>query len=122
VKSGIHANRVRHIPTKPESGSESPFHCDLNALTSEQRLVHADLTERLVAAILEKRELDEGFAFRVDAEKTPPDAIGQWIEMERKCCPFFGFRMDVQPERGAIWLQLSGRAGVKEFIRAELKV
>jgi hypothetical protein len=104
------------------SGIESPFHCDLYALTSEQRLVHAELTARLVAGILEKRELAEGFAFRVDAEKVPPDAIGQWIELERKCCPFFGFRMDVEPERGAIWLQLNGRAGVKEFIRAELKV
>ena len=100
---------------------ESPFHCDLHSFTSEQRLVHADLTARLVAAILEKRELAEGFAFRLDAEKAPPDVIGQWIELERKCCPFFGFRLDVEPERGAIWLQLNGRVGVKDFIRAELK-
>jgi hypothetical protein len=101
---------------------ESSFQCDLYSLTDEQRLVHADLTARLVAAVLEKRELAEGFAFRVDAEKVPLDAIGQWIELERKCCPFFGFRMEIEPERGAIWLQLNGRVGVKEFIRAELKL
>jgi hypothetical protein len=101
---------------------DSPFHCDLYSLTNEQRLVHPDLTARLVAAVLEKRELAEGFQFRLDAEKVPVNAIGEWIELERKCCPFFGFQVEIEPEHGAIWLQLNGRTGVKEFIQAEFKL
>jgi hypothetical protein len=42
------------------------------------------------------------------------------IPKERLCCPFFGFTLRVEPERGALWLSLTGREGVKPFIRAEI--
>ena len=36
--------------------------------------------------------------------------------MERKCCPFFDFGIEVARESGPVWLRLSGRRGVKDFL------
>lgn len=44
----------------------------------------------------------------------------EFISLERLCCPFFGFALDVAPEGGALWLSLTGRDGVKPFIAAEI--
>ncbi|HKI03210.1 MAG TPA: hypothetical protein VKK31_14630 [Thermoanaerobaculia bacterium] len=43
-----------------------------------------------------------------------------FITKERLCCPFFGFALQVEPEGGALWLNLTGRQGVKPFIVAEI--
>jgi hypothetical protein len=44
--------------------------------------------------------------------------LAEWISFERKCCPFFKFEIELEPESGPVWLSLTGRAGVKEFILA----
>jgi len=41
-------------------------------------------------------------------------------QAERLCCPFFGFGLRIKPEGGAVWLSLTGRDGIKPFIRAEI--
>ena len=54
----------------------------------------------------------------------PPEGslvrVAEFIELERRCCPFFRFELEVQDEGGAAWLRLTGRMGVKQFIAAEL--
>ncbi|MGI9167336.1 MAG: hypothetical protein ACR2G5_13325 [Pyrinomonadaceae bacterium] len=44
----------------------------------------------------------------------------EFIALERLCCPFFGFAVEVEREGGAVWLILTGREGVKPFIIAEI--
>src|SRR5438034_1441692 len=46
--------------------------------------------------------------------------VAEFIELERRCCPFFRFELEVQDEGRAAWLRLTGRMGVKQFIAAEL--
>ncbi len=42
--------------------------------------------------------------------------LAEWVSFERKCCPFFEFRIEVAPKSGPVWLSLTGRAGVKDFL------
>ena len=44
----------------------------------------------------------------------------EFISLERLCCPFFGFELQVKREGGSVWLSLTGRDGVKPFIMAEI--
>jgi hypothetical protein len=44
---------------------------------------------------------------------------GAWIALERQCCPFFDFQVEVHPGDSGYVMSLKGRAGVKEFIRAD---
>lgn len=50
------------------------------------------------------------------------DMVTQFVARERLCCPFLKFVVVVTPEPGNVELRLSGPAGAKEFIRAELRL
>ena len=43
----------------------------------------------------------------------------KWVAGERLCCPFFDIDVHVEREGGSLWLRLTGREGVKQFIRAD---
>ena len=96
------------------------FHCNLHGLTPAQRIEHGALMLRLKLAIGQRRELDDGFAFEVDTHRLDLPSLARWVELERGCCPFFHFSIDVGPDTGATWLRLTGAPGVKELVRAEL--
>ena len=71
----------------------------------------------MLGAIQEKRELPEGYAFRL-----PPDnlsAVAEWVAFERKCCPFFTFVLEQSSDVGPLWLRITGPKGVKVFMREE---
>jgi hypothetical protein len=98
-----------------------PFHaCNLNAFTVDERIRYTALSEELHNAIVEKRELDEGFAFRISHSQLPPSGIVEWIALEQKCCPFATFELRFEPDQGPVWLHLSGGRTVKNIIRHEL--
>ncbi len=58
------------------------------------------------------------FSFPADAETFRLAA--EWIAGERLCCPFFDIELKAERENGALWIRLSGRPGVKQFIQADL--
>ncbi len=40
---------------------------------------------------------------------------------ERLCCPFFDLALRIDREGGPVWLRLTGRKGVKDFITTEFR-
>ena len=60
------------------------------------------------------------YAFRFQNEEHLLTQVTEFIVHERLCCPVFGFAVEVEPEGGAVWFRLTGRDGVKPFIRIEL--
>jgi hypothetical protein len=48
--------------------------------------------------------------------------IAEWVTLERLCCPFFNFELDVNQGDNSVWLKLTGREGVKQFIEADFGV
>jgi hypothetical protein len=99
---------------------ESPFACDMTAITQEQRGPHLAIIEKLFGAIESIRELPNGYAFTLRNDADTLLAAAEFIALERLCCPFFGFGLEIEREGGAIWLSLTGREGVKSFIMAEI--
>jgi hypothetical protein len=98
--------------------TQSPLACDLTAIEPAQRAAHEALGAYLVKeSAQERRELPDGYAFRFAAEQYAE--ITAFIANERLCCPFFHFALDVMPDRGPIWLHLTGREGVKALLAAE---
>ena len=98
--------------------ADSHFACNLGAFTPAERTAHAAQSRKLFAAVLEQRELPDGLAFRL-----PPAALATaagWVDLERKCCPFFTFELAVARGEGPVWLRITGAEGVKAFLRDEL--
>ena len=100
------------------SGSGAGFTCNLNAMTKDERVQHATLAAELFAAVQERKELSNGYALRLSVERWLDAA--RWADLERKCCPFFAFELELESHGGPLWLRIRGAEGVKAFIREEL--
>jgi len=97
-------------------GSESALACELDAISATDRPRYNELRRMLAAAIAGRRELPDGIAIQISTERMELAQLAEWISFERKCCPFFEFKIDVAPKSGPVWLSLTGRPGVKEFL------
>jgi hypothetical protein len=110
----------REIPAQQPAGTtESGLTCNINGIPSHERARYVRLAEALRQAIEQKRELSDGFAFQMDTKQIATCQLIEWIELERLCCPFFGFEVHWARQNGAVWLHLTGPEGVKGFIRDE---
>ena len=108
------------MTNETRSASEFPIACDMSAIEPSLRAGHVATGGRLFRAAEEIRELSDGYAFRLPNESDTLRDAAEFICLERLCCPFLGFALEVTPEGGAVWLRLTGREGVKPFIREEV--
>lgn len=99
---------------------ESPFACDMTAIAADQRSAHLATINKLFQMVGGVRELSNGYRFRLPNESHVLLTAAEFIALERLCCPFFGFGLEIEREGGAVRLSLTGREGVKPFILAEI--
>jgi hypothetical protein len=97
-----------------------PISCNVKALTAEQRNQLRQAGEHVVSAITNSRALNDGYAFRVDPTKASLIDVAQWLDLWRRCCPFYEFHIDLHGTDANLWLSIEGRAGVKEFIPVDM--
>ena len=100
--------------------TQSLLACDKTAIAAEQRPAHLATSRELFARIEEVRELEGGYEFRLADGPDLLTKIAEFVSLEKLCCPFLRFAIEVEPEGGPVWLRLSGREGVKAFIREEI--
>lgn len=100
--------------------NQSPLACDMTAIPAQQRPVHLAQSRELFSQIEETRELSDGYEFRFVGEQNVLQRLVDFISLEKLCCPFLSFAIEIEAESGPIWLRLNGREGVKEFIREEI--
>lgn len=100
--------------------ADSPFACNRSALTAQARKRHFDeLSPQLRARKIAIRELRDGFEFEFPSDTPSYQLVSEWVAGERLCCPFFDIDVHIEREGGNLWLRLTGREGVKQFIRAD---
>ena len=107
----------------PEKRSQpaQPVACNLGAFSAAERERHAALLRRLGERMLETRELPDGYAYRFAPEPGTIAELGEWVGLERACCPFLRFTLEVEPDDGPVWLRLTGSSQVKEFVAATFR-
>ena len=100
--------------------ADSPFACNRSGLTAQARKRHFDeLSPALRARKKSIRELRDGFEFEFSSDTATFQLVSEWVVGERLCCPFFDIDVHVEREGGSLWLRLTGREGVKQFIKSE---
>jgi hypothetical protein len=99
---------------------ESAFACDRAALSPEKRKRHFDeLGPALRSLRKSTHELADGFEFEFPANAATYQLLAEWVGGERLCCPFFDIDLRVDREGGPLRLRLTGRDGVKQFIKGD---
>ena len=92
--------------------------CTIGALDTREQAHRRDLADRMHAATQQTRELPDGYAFRFPADLCP--TVAEFMMLERRCCPFFRFVLELEPDGGSLWFHLTGQPDVKAFIQSEL--
>lgn len=95
------------------------FVCDMSAMSAEQRARHRVVVRQLLESTTAIEELPDGYAARFEAEPARLMLIAEFIALEHLCCPFFTLGLEAEPDRGPLWLRITGPEGIKPFIRAE---
>jgi hypothetical protein len=99
---------------------ETPLAYDRAGLSPEQRKRHFDeLGVALLSLKKSTHELADGFEFEFPADAAVYQLLAEWVGGERLCCPFFDIDLRVEKEGGSLRLRLTGREGIKEFIKAD---
>ena len=100
--------------------TDPPIACNLKALTSDQRKQLHQIGERMISSIIASRELSDGYAFRIDQRNASIMDVAQWLDLWRRCCPFYEFQIDLHAADAGLWLSAKGRPGVKEYIPVDV--
>lgn len=95
-----------------------PLACVPGAIPAGERTAHFERTRQLFEGALERAELTDGYGFRFDPDRLAD--VVRFVEHERRCCPFLTFTIEQRPDGGPLWLRLTGPAGTREFLVAEL--
>lgn len=116
ISSGASAQR----PEARNTTKETPLACNRMALANAQRKRHFKVVGPALRARKKSvRELADGFEFEFPADPATLQLAAEWAAGERACCPFFEINLRLDPEGGPLWLGLTGRPGVKQFIAAD---
>jgi hypothetical protein len=94
--------------------------CDLGALDSAQRARYSALRAELAARRLDAREVADGYVFSYPGEPDVITHLAELVTLERRCCPFFDFALEVSAGASQVRLKIGGSPDVKEFLRSQL--
>ena len=93
---------------------ELPVACTLSGSELQER--RRTVLERVKRAVLEVKEVEDGYAYSFPSEGQWLQELVTMIDLERQCCPFLRFRLTVEPN-GPMWLELTGPKGTKDFLK-----
>ena len=99
---------------------DGPIACRLDAFGPRERKRHAALSRELRARVQAVEELPRGLAFRFAEDPDFSRRLVEWVSLERRCCPFLEFELQLGEGDEPLVLRLTGGEGVKGFLAAEL--
>lgn len=96
-----------------------PVACNLGTLTTEQRRREQEILAKFRAAQLPASAIDGGYRFDVPCGPADLAELGEFVALERLCCPFLSFRLSIGAALAPVFLEIVGEGrAVEAFIRA----
>jgi hypothetical protein len=100
------------------SNQNQPIVCDPNALTADQQEYWVkEIVPKLYEQVQEIQELPNGWVWRLPSTPEVLTLVAEDLNMERLCCPFVNYTLEIEPNHGPFWLRMTGGEGVKEFLK-----
>ena len=95
--------------------SQPPIACNLEAMSQSQRQRHTELRGAIDAKMAAVEEAPDGLEFRFSSDAETILQVAEFINLERLCCPFLHFSLEVEPHAGPLRLRLKGGEGDKSL-------
>ena len=100
------------------SPEDVAFACDLSRLSPAERERERVLLGAFKRGVVRVEESDAGWKFHLPASQEFLREVGELLALERLCCPFLEFQLEVGAAELAV-IHVFGRAGAKPVIAAE---
>jgi hypothetical protein len=98
-----------------------PLVCTPDALNADERRRYDQVRGQLAAFQQGIDEFPDGYGLRFPGKAAVLRLLAEFITLERRCCPFLDFTLEVPAGGADVTLRLSGRtAGTKDFLRQEM--
>ena len=95
-----------------------PLACIPNAVSPEKQEYWVnEIVPKLYKSVREIQELPNGWAWRLPSTSEILTLVTEDLNIERLCCPFVRYKLEIEPNGGPFWLHMTGGEGVKEFLR-----
>lgn len=102
-----------------ETSQAAALACVPSAIPATERAGHFALARELFTELAQERmELPDGYAIRFQSDAF--EAVARFVANERKCCPFMDLELSIARRSGPLWLRMTGPAGTREVVQAEL--
>jgi hypothetical protein len=94
---------------------EIPIACALNDRELQER--RETILHKVGESLIDCEELPDGFQYRFALEDSLLQDLVNVISLERKCCPFLNFKLNIEAGKDFVSLELTGREGTKEAVQ-----
>lgn len=91
--------------------------CRLCAFSENDRREYDTLRSQIAESVVGVGETTTHTIFQLKDRTRCLSILAAWMEMERRCCPFLSFNVEIPAEGDELWLGLSGPTGTREFVR-----
>lgn len=98
------------------SKSQIPIVRNMNALPDRTR--HEAVGAELIPQSQNVVPLDDGY--QIDFPIGTLKLVAEFVDGERRCCPFLHFKIDIEPSADVVRMQLTGADGTKQLLEREL--
>lgn len=99
------------------SVSDLPIVCDPSSITADERERWVSiLIPQLYGAVKEIKALPDGYALRLPVNRDILLLAAEELDIDRRCCPFVRYTLEIEPAGGPLWLTMTGGQGIKEFL------
>jgi len=95
-----------------------PIACDLSRLNAGQRQREQELLRKFRTHWTLESETDDGVWLSLPADPAELAEVGELLGLERLCCPFLRFQLEVTRENRCR-LSIAGPPGAREFVLME---
>lgn len=102
------------MPEKPSIA------CDQTRITKEERAEHHRNAEFVLGSLQQIEEIADGYALQLPEGRENIERAASFIALERLCCPFMHFSLEIESNHGHVWLKLTGADGVKAYLNDNL--
>ena len=119
-QKGSSKQPAKQAKTEAKPMKDQPIVCNLFGLNASERARQKELHKQLFSDLSNVRELSDGYAIGLPSNKETILAAAEFISLERLCCSFFQFELAVGQTDEPLWLRITGKDGVKEFLKTEL--
>lgn len=93
--------------------------CSLDSLELVKRKM--ELQQYIFSQAEKVTELEDSVRFVFKTSSDFSSRLIEFINSERDCCPFFGFKIEFMPHHGAIILEIRGPEEAKEMLKYLIK-